>query len=201
MFNNVKSSLIIILCQPNKVVFKLKVLHLQRLYPYRKPRWAEVGQTYIHIRRNCTLWFWRSKNLAVRAKLSRTKQRERLMRCIVYSPHWLRAILSFVVKSAFYIRTQAWGFRRCISVVHSKTAILICYLLDYQQVHDNANVSIILLGDKKEPTKWKTNLVQQILLPNNPFPCYFYFKNRFYWRKEKRCVTCLWLPTKANTQI
>ena len=39
------------------------------------------------------------------------------------------------------------------SVVHSKTTILICYLLDYQQVHDNASVSIILLGDKKEPTK------------------------------------------------
>lgn len=43
--------------------------------------------------------------------------------------------------------------RRCISVVHSKMIFLICYLLDYQQVHDNVNVSIILLGDKKEPTK------------------------------------------------
>ena len=75
------------------------------------------------------------------------------MWCIIYSPHWLRTILSFVVKSAFYILTLAWGFRRCISVVHSKTTILICYLLDYQQVHDNVNVSIILLGDKKEPTK------------------------------------------------
>ena len=51
-------------------------------------------------------------------KLSRTKQRERLMRCIVYSPHWLWTILSLIVKSAFYIRTQAWGFRRCIGVVH-----------------------------------------------------------------------------------
>lgn len=40
-----------------------------------------------------------------------------------------------------------------VSVVHSKMIFLICYLLDYQQVHDNANVSIILLGDKKEPTK------------------------------------------------
>ena len=39
------------------------------------------------------------------------------------------------------------------SVVQSKMIFLICYLLDYQQVHDNANVSIILLGDKKEPTK------------------------------------------------
>ena len=48
---------------------------------------------------------------------------------------------------------HTWGFRRCISVVHSKTTILICYLLDYQQVHENTNVSIILLGDKKEPTK------------------------------------------------
>ena len=92
---------------------------------------------------------------------------------------------------------SAWA----ISVVHWKTIFLICYLLDYQQVQENSNVSIILLGDKKEPTKWQTNLVQQILLPNNHFPCYFYFKNRFYWRKEKRCVTCLWLPTKANTQI
>ena len=132
IFINVKSDLKIILFLPNQVVFKVKVLPLQRLYPYRKPRWAEVGQTYIHIRRNCTLWFWQCKNLAVRAKLSRTKQRERLMRCIVYSPYWLRTILSFVVKSAFYIRTQAWGFRRCISVVHWKTTILICYLLDYQ---------------------------------------------------------------------
>ena len=40
-----------------------------------------------------------------------------------------------------------------ISVVHSKMIFLICYLLDYQQVHDNTNISIILLGDKKEPTK------------------------------------------------
>ena len=35
------------------------------------------------------------------------------MRCIIYSSHWLRAILSFVVNSAFYILTLAWGFRRC----------------------------------------------------------------------------------------
>lgn len=35
------------------------------------------------------------------------------MRCIIYSPYWLRTILLFVVKSAFYILTQAWGFRRC----------------------------------------------------------------------------------------
>ena len=118
-------------------------------------------------------------------------------RCII-CPHWLLAEMPHVMMAQ---DTSVWGFQRCISVVHSKTTILICYLLDYQQVHDNVNVSIILLGDKKEPTKWKTNPVQQILLPNNHFPCYFYFKNHFYWRKEKRCVTCLWLPTKANTQI
>ena len=35
------------------------------------------------------------------------------MWCIIYSPHWLRTILLFVVKSAFYILTLAWGFRRC----------------------------------------------------------------------------------------
>ena len=106
--------------------------------------------------------------------------------------------LGWIVSISAWASTLYW---RCISIVHWKTIFLICYLLDYQQVQENSNVSIILLGDKKEPTKWKTNLVQQILLPNNHFPCYFYFKNRFYWRKEKRCVTCLWLPTKANTQI
>ena len=165
------------------------------------PDGQRLGRHTYGIRRNCTLWFWRHKNFATSNWLSKTKQRERLMWCIIYSPHWLRAILSFVVIRAFYILTLAWGFRRCICAVHWKTIFLICYLLDYQQVQENSNVSIILLGDKKEPTKWKTNLVQQILLPNNHFPCYFYFKNHFYWRKEKRCVTCLWLPTKANTQI
>ena len=35
------------------------------------------------------------------------------MGCIIYSPHWLRTVLLFVVKSAFYILTLAWGFRRC----------------------------------------------------------------------------------------
>lgn len=125
---------------------------------------------------------------------------ERLMRCIIYGPH-CRWVQLYPTVEGVYILTLAWGFRRCISVVHWKTIFPICYLLDYQQVQENSNVSIILLGDKKEPTKWKTNPVQQILLPNNHFPCYFYFKNHFYWRKEKRCVTCLWLPTKANTQI
>ena len=95
------------------MVFKVKVLPLQRLYPYRKPQWAEVGQTYIHIRRNCTLWFWQCKNFANSQLLVKNKATERLMRCIIYSPHWLRTILLFVVKSAFYILTLAWGFRRC----------------------------------------------------------------------------------------
>lgn len=118
---------------------------------------------------------------------SRTKQQGTSHGCIVYSPYWLRLHFAFVAKRVFiYLH-----IRGAFSVVHWKTIFLICYLLDYQQVQENSNVSIILLGDKKEPTKWKTNLVQQILLPNNHFPCYFYFKNHFYWRKEKRCVTCL----------
>ena len=41
-----------------------KMLSLHGLYPHRKPQWAEAGQTYIHIRRNCTLWFWQCKNFA-----------------------------------------------------------------------------------------------------------------------------------------
>ena len=114
---------------------------------------------------------------------------------------YIQPLLTHFAKALWALGIIYLHWRGAFSVVHSKMIFLICYLLDYQQVHNNANVSIILLGDKKEPTKWKTNPVQQILLLNNHFPCYFYFKNHFYWRKEKRCVTCLWLPTKANTQI
>ena len=54
---------------------------------------------------------------------------------------------------AEFVYPQLFHKRGALSVVHSKMIFLICYLLDYQQVHDNVNVSIILLGDKKEPTK------------------------------------------------
>ena len=54
----------IILCQPNEMVFKVKMLLLYCLYSYRKPWRAEAGRTYIHKRRNCTLWFWHSENFA-----------------------------------------------------------------------------------------------------------------------------------------
>ena len=64
MFNNVKLRFKLELLHSNSVDFRIKVLFLCRLYPYRKPQWAEVGQTYIHIRRNCTLWFWQCKNFA-----------------------------------------------------------------------------------------------------------------------------------------
>lgn len=45
--------------------------------------------------------------------LSKTKQRERLMGCIVYSPHWFRTVPPFVVTEENYILTLTWGFRRC----------------------------------------------------------------------------------------
>ena len=47
IFNNVKSCHKIKFCQQNKTDSDIKLLPLCRLYPYRKPRWAEVGQTYI----------------------------------------------------------------------------------------------------------------------------------------------------------
>ena len=71
------------------------------------------------------------------------------MRCIIYSPHWLRTFM-FVGREGELYTYIGVGLS---ALVHSKMIFLICYLLDYQQVHDNANVSIILLGDKKEPTK------------------------------------------------
>ena len=44
-------------------------------------------EAHIHKRRNCTLWFWRFVNLASSIVRQKTKQRERLMRCIIYNPH------------------------------------------------------------------------------------------------------------------
>ena len=161
------------------------------------PVGLKVEQTYIHKRRYWRFDFdalWTSQLQTVSQKQSNGNA----PRGVYYIIHLMLpyAFANDALSCVIYIHR-----RGAFSVVHWKTIFLICYLLDYQQVQENSNVSIILLGDKKEPTKWKTNLVQQILLPNNHFPCYFYFKNRFYWRKEKRCVTCLWLPTKANTQI
>ena len=83
-----------------------------------------------------------------------------------------------------YLHTRG-AFGVVSALVHWKTIFLICYLLDYQQVQENSNVSIILLGDKKEPTKWKTNLVQQILLPNTIFPVTFTSRTIFTGGKKK----------------
>ena len=47
--------------------------------------------------------------------LSKTKQRERLMGCIVYSPHWLQTILSYIAKMGelyTYIIRGAFGVAR-----------------------------------------------------------------------------------------
>lgn len=47
--------------------------------------------------------------------LSKTKQRERLMGCIVYSPHWLKTTLSHIAKMGelyTYIIRGAFGVAR-----------------------------------------------------------------------------------------
>ena len=65
--------------------------------------------------------------------LSKTKQRERLMGCIVYSPHWLQTTLSHIAKMGeLYTYIVRGAFGVVSALVHSKTTIPICYLLDYQ---------------------------------------------------------------------
>ena len=117
IFNNVKSDLKTILCQPNKVVFKVKVLHLQRLYPYRKLRWAEVGQTYIRYKAFLYALVLTIDELRKFNCKSKTKQRERLMRCIIYSPHWLRTILYVCCQECFLYTYTGVGlsalYQRC----------------------------------------------------------------------------------------
>ena len=73
------------------------------------------------------------------------------------TPHRVYYIQSSLASNASVFVGREGGLythsRGAFSIVHSKMIFLICYLLDYQQVHENTNVSIILLGDKKEPTK------------------------------------------------
>ena len=160
-------------------------LSLQSI-PLPKAHKKAGGQGDIYIlRRNWTLWFWRVRTSQLQTECQEQSNGDALQG-VLYT-----ALFGFEQMLVGREEELYTHLRGAFSVVHWKTIFLICYLLDYQQVQESSNVSIILSGDKKEPTKWKTNLVQQILLPNNHFPCYFYFKNHFYWRKEKRCVTCL----------
>lgn len=94
-------------------LFKKKWLYLQCLARLKALNEQRLGRHTYGKRRFCTLWFWRSMNFANSTVSQKQSNAERLMRCIIYSPHWLRTILLFVVKSAFYILTLAWGFRRC----------------------------------------------------------------------------------------
>ena len=47
-------------------------------------------------RRFCTLLFWQSVNLANSTVSQKQSNAERLMRCIIYSPYWLRMYFAFV---------------------------------------------------------------------------------------------------------
>ena len=52
------------------------------------------------------------------------------------------------------------------------------------------------IGWQERTNKMKNKSCATNFATQHHFPCYFYFKNHFYWRKEKRCVTCLWLQPK-----
>ena len=74
------------------------------------------GWVGIHnvIRRFCTLWFWRYKNLANSTTSQEQSNKGRLMRCIIYNPHWLRTNLSLGVMSvSIYLHWRgAFGVAR-----------------------------------------------------------------------------------------
>ena len=92
IFNNVKLDPKITFYLPNKVVFKVKMLPLYRLYPYRKSLWAEVGQTYIWYKAFLYALVLTCRNLAVHDTICQKQSNaERLMRCIIYSSHWLQS--------------------------------------------------------------------------------------------------------------
>ena len=103
----------IILCQPNQVAFKVKMLLLYCLYSYRKPWWAEVGRTYIHKRRNCTLWFWHSENFATSSVRQKQSNGNASWGVLYTALIGFGCISHSLPKKGFYILTHTWGFRRC----------------------------------------------------------------------------------------
>ena len=111
IFNNVKSGLKIILCQPNKVVFKVKVLSLRCLYPYRKPQmgrgWADIHMVKgVFIRFGFDAIRISQIQLIVKSKATETPYGMFISNLLLHLPygkcnHGLPIIIS------------AWGFRRC----------------------------------------------------------------------------------------
>ena len=77
-------------------MFRVNLLSLQCLYPYRKPRWAEVGQIYIWYKAFLYALVLMNWNLANSQTSQEQSNNERLIRCIIYSPLCLRTALPFV---------------------------------------------------------------------------------------------------------
>ena len=153
IFNNVKSDLKIMFCQLNHSSFQGKSITFVTSIPIPKAPmgrgWADI---YI-VKGVSDALVLTIRELRKLICQSRTKQQGTSHGCIVYSPYWLRLHFAFVAKKGYLYTYTYVGLSALYQRLHSKMIFLICYLLDYQQVHDNANVSIVLLGDKKEPTK------------------------------------------------
>ena len=142
IFNNVKSCHKIKFCQQNKTDSDIKLLPLCRLYPYRKPRWAEVGQTYIWYKAFLYALVLTIDELRKFNCKSKTKQCRTPHEVYYIQPSLASDNSLFVVKSAFYILTLAWGFRRCsfrltgqcegLSIVERVTEWLYAFFLMYQ---------------------------------------------------------------------
>ena len=66
-------------------VFRVILLFLHCLYPYRKPRWAEVGQTYILAKAFLYALVLTCRNLAVHDNLSKTRQCRTLHGGVLYT--------------------------------------------------------------------------------------------------------------------
>ncbi len=114
VFNNVKSNIKNTFYQPTKAKSNTKMLSLYRLSPYRKPRLAEGGQTYIMIKGVFVRFdFDVQESGSSRHNLSKTKQCRTPHEVYYILSSLASYVLSFVVNGAFYILTLAWGFRRC----------------------------------------------------------------------------------------
>ena len=84
------------------------IVSLQRLFLYRKPRWAEVGQTYISVMAFLNALVLTNWNLANSSTSQGQSSKERLMRCIISRPYWLQTIFRLLLRGCIY--TLTWGF-------------------------------------------------------------------------------------------
>ena len=89
-----------------------KAVYLQCQLSLKALRGKEAGRHLYIIRRNCTLWFWRSENFAT-SSVCQEQGNGNALWGVLYTFSISGRRLKLSVAYVVHIPTLTWGFRRC----------------------------------------------------------------------------------------